>query len=180
MSAQQDPFQIITMGIHQCMWIQWSILQNTTYILHAYYIHKYYIHTVHTTYRSDHIVSFWTKIRRDNKNQSKQVKIAPKTSENHSKKRVIFPERVKSFQMSDFRFMRKLTEIQLETKELSQRKKWNSLFWSDFHSGGGGNSFFGWFSLILGVIFTRLKWFLHFSMIVTLFTLREHNPFLCL
>ena len=26
------------MTIHQCMWIQWSILQNTTYI-HTYYIH---------------------------------------------------------------------------------------------------------------------------------------------
>ena len=24
------------MGIHQCMWIQWSILQNTTYILRTY------------------------------------------------------------------------------------------------------------------------------------------------
>ena len=42
------------MTIHQCMWIQWSILQNTTYI-----------HT-HTTYRmSDHIVSYWTQFRRD-------------------------------------------------------------------------------------------------------------------
>ena len=27
------------MGIHQCMWIQWSILQNTTYILHIYILH---------------------------------------------------------------------------------------------------------------------------------------------
>ena len=43
------------MTIHQSMWIQWSILQNTTYILH-------------TTYRmSDHIVSNWTQFRRDNK-----------------------------------------------------------------------------------------------------------------
>ena len=42
------------MTIHQCMWIQWSILQNTTYI-----------HT-HTTCRmSDHIVSYWTQFRRD-------------------------------------------------------------------------------------------------------------------
>ena len=39
------------MGIHQCMWLQWSTLQITTYILHTYYI-------IHTTYRiSDHIVS---------------------------------------------------------------------------------------------------------------------------
>ena len=38
------------MGIHQCMWIQWSILQITKYILYTYY--------VHTTYRiSDHIGS---------------------------------------------------------------------------------------------------------------------------
>ena len=48
------------MGIHQCMWIQWSILQN---LPHTYtYIH------IHTTYRiSDHIVSFWTTFRRDKK-----------------------------------------------------------------------------------------------------------------
>ena len=48
------------MTIHQCMWIQWSILQNTTYIhiLRTYYIHP--------TYRmSDHIVSYWTQFRRD-------------------------------------------------------------------------------------------------------------------
>ena len=43
------------MGIYQCMWIQWSILQITTYI-----------HILHTTYRmSDHIVSYWTQFRRD-------------------------------------------------------------------------------------------------------------------
>ena len=43
------------MGIHQCMWIQWSILQITTYMLHTY---------IHTTYRiNDHTVS----LRRDNK-----------------------------------------------------------------------------------------------------------------
>ena len=30
------------MTIHQCMWIQWSILQNTTYI-HTTYIHTTYI-----------------------------------------------------------------------------------------------------------------------------------------
>ena len=48
------------MTIHQCMWIQWSILQNTTYI----HIHTYYI--LHTTYRmSDHIVSYWTQFRWD-------------------------------------------------------------------------------------------------------------------
>ena len=48
------------MGIHQCMWIEWSILQN---LPHTYtYIH------IHTTYRiSDHIVSFWTTFRRDKK-----------------------------------------------------------------------------------------------------------------
>ena len=48
------------MGIHQCMWIQWSIWQK---LPHTY---TYYI--LHTTYRiSDHIVSFWTTFRRDNK-----------------------------------------------------------------------------------------------------------------
>ena len=47
--------QQVNLGIHQCMWIQWSILQN---ILHTTY--------GHTTYRmSDYIVSFWTKFRRD-------------------------------------------------------------------------------------------------------------------
>ena len=30
------------MTIHQCMWIQWSILQNTTYILHTTYILRTY------------------------------------------------------------------------------------------------------------------------------------------
>ena len=28
-------------GIHECMWILWSILQNTTYILRTYYIHAH-------------------------------------------------------------------------------------------------------------------------------------------
>ena len=49
------------MTIHQCVWIQWSILQNTT-------------HT-HTTYRmSDHIVSYWTQFRRDKKRKKKKKK----------------------------------------------------------------------------------------------------------
>ena len=48
------------MTIHQCMWIQWSILQNTTYI------HTHTTYILHTTYRmSDHIVSYWTQFRRD-------------------------------------------------------------------------------------------------------------------
>ena len=53
------------MTVHQCMWIQWSTLQNTTYIhTHTYYVHTTYI--LHTTYRmSDHIVSYWTQFRRD-------------------------------------------------------------------------------------------------------------------
>ena len=47
------------MGIHQCMWIQWSFLQNTTHCIRTYILN--YIH-VHTTYRmSDHIVFFWTR-----------------------------------------------------------------------------------------------------------------------
>ena len=50
------------MTIHQCMWIQWSILQNTTYI------HTHTTYILHTTYRmSDHIVSYWTQFRRDKK-----------------------------------------------------------------------------------------------------------------
>ena len=52
-----------SMGIHQCMWIQWSILQKLPHT----YIHILILHT-HTTYRiSDHIVSFWTTFRRDKK-----------------------------------------------------------------------------------------------------------------
>ena len=48
------------MTIHQCMWIQWSILQITTYI------HTHTTYILHTTYRmSDHIVSYWTQFRRD-------------------------------------------------------------------------------------------------------------------
>ena len=37
------------MTIHQCMWIQWSILQNTTYILHThttYYIQNEWSHSL--------------------------------------------------------------------------------------------------------------------------------------
>ena len=52
------------MGIHQCMRIQWSILQKITTYIHIH-THTTYIHK-HTTYRiSDHIVSFWTTFRRD-------------------------------------------------------------------------------------------------------------------
>ena len=48
------------MTIHQCMWIQLPISQNTTYILQTY--------SVHTMYRmSDHIGSYWTQFRRDKK-----------------------------------------------------------------------------------------------------------------
>ena len=50
------------MTIHQCMWIQWSILQITTYMLLFY---------GHTTYRmSDHIVSYWTQFRWDNNGET--------------------------------------------------------------------------------------------------------------
>ena len=41
-----------SMGIHQCMWIQWSILQKLphTYIhiLHTHTTYTYYIHILHT------------------------------------------------------------------------------------------------------------------------------------
>ena len=42
------------MGIHQCMWIQWSILQITTYI---HILRTYYVHTKYCIQISDHIVS---------------------------------------------------------------------------------------------------------------------------
>ena len=32
------------MEIHQCMWIQWSILQNTTYYIHTYYVQNKWSH----------------------------------------------------------------------------------------------------------------------------------------
>ena len=53
------------MTIHQCMWIQWSILHWWNYHIHTrtYILHTYILHT---TYRmSDHIVSYWTQFRRD-------------------------------------------------------------------------------------------------------------------
>ena len=55
------------MTIHQCMWIQWSILQITTYIHFAnYHIHTHTTYILRTYYRmSDHIVSYWTQFRRD-------------------------------------------------------------------------------------------------------------------
>ena len=38
------------MGVHRCMWIQWSILRNTTYYITythtTYYIHTYYSHGI--------------------------------------------------------------------------------------------------------------------------------------
>ena len=36
-----------SMGIHQCMWIQWSILQKH---IHTHTTYTYYIHILHTTY----------------------------------------------------------------------------------------------------------------------------------
>ena len=58
--ATQESLCPSPMGIHQCMWIQWSILQNSTHI----YIHTtYYIRTTYTM--SDHNSLFWTKFRRD-------------------------------------------------------------------------------------------------------------------
>ena len=54
-SSTQGSLSPNPIGIHQCMWIQWSILQITTY--------TYYIHTMYRI--SDHIVSFWTTFRRD-------------------------------------------------------------------------------------------------------------------
>ena len=40
------------MGIHQCMWIQWSILQITTYILHThtYYVQNQWSHSLFLNY----------------------------------------------------------------------------------------------------------------------------------
>ena len=56
------------MGINQCMWIQWSVLQLTTYIhIHTtYYIQNEWSHSLFLNY-VHHIVSFWTTFRRDYK-----------------------------------------------------------------------------------------------------------------
>ena len=53
-NSTQGSFCPSPMWIHQCMWIQWS--QNTIYYIHTTYY-----------YMSDHIVSFWTQFRQDNK-----------------------------------------------------------------------------------------------------------------
>ena len=60
------------MGIHQCICgysDQFCKLPHTyTYIHTTYILRTYY---VHTTYRmSDHIVSYWTQFRRDNKREN--------------------------------------------------------------------------------------------------------------
>ena len=70
---------------------------------------------------------------------SNRVKITLKTSENHSKASENHSEESEnhSIQKSDFHFLGELTEGQLETKRcpsVSFPKKWNSLYWSDFHS----------------------------------------------
>ena len=68
--STQGPLCPSPMGIHHCTWIQWSILQNFNqdyHILHTAYI-------LRTTYRmSDHIVSSWTKFRRDKKGKGEKI-----------------------------------------------------------------------------------------------------------
>ena len=60
--ATQGPLCSGPMGIYQYMWMQWSILPNTTYYIYT----SYYIQTVHTTFSmSNHVVSFWKQFRRD-------------------------------------------------------------------------------------------------------------------
>ena len=69
-------------GIHQCMWIQWSKFCK---IQHTYYLFTMYIHS---TYRmSDHVVSFWSKFRRDKNVDLKVIKNGKKGKE----KSCIFP-----------------------------------------------------------------------------------------
>ena len=67
--STQGSFCPSPMGIHQCMWIEWSILQNTTYYIHT----TYYI--IHTTYRmSDHTVFLNTVQVRHKKKKKKKKK----------------------------------------------------------------------------------------------------------
>ena len=55
------------MEIHQCMWIKWSILQNTTYYRTCYGLRTEWVIT---------FVSFWTQFRRD-KNLTNLSRPAP-------------------------------------------------------------------------------------------------------
>ena len=47
-----------------------TVISSAKYHIHTYILHTYYRHTMYiSTYRmSDHIVSYWTQFRRDNKN----------------------------------------------------------------------------------------------------------------
>ena len=46
------------MTVHQCMWIQWSILQNTTYIhTHTYYVHTTYILRTYYILRTEWVIT---------------------------------------------------------------------------------------------------------------------------
>ena len=60
------------MEIHQCMLIQWSILQNTTYYIVTYYG----LHTMYYVQNSDHIVSFWRHSSGETKTTWTQASIA--------------------------------------------------------------------------------------------------------
>ena len=48
------------MGIHQCMWIQWSILQITTYILRTYYVQNQWSHSLSQARQQKLITVFQT------------------------------------------------------------------------------------------------------------------------
>ena len=64
--------------IHQCMWIQWSILQNTTYI-HTYYILHTYI------LRTSYVQNEWSHSLLLNSVQARQK---PETDGKNLKKRI--------------------------------------------------------------------------------------------
>ena len=103
------------------------------------------------------------------KDHSNRVKITLKTSENHSKASENHSEESKNYSKRvTFTFWGELTEGQLETKELSlcelpQKVKFTLLEWFSLFLEWFSLTL-EWFSLVLRAIFTRLEWFLHFSL----------------
>ena len=79
------------MTIHQCMWIQWSILQNTTYILHTTYILRTYY--VQNEWSHSLLLNSVQARQKTLRNGSRFVKILQKTKQNKTVKLAIVCER---------------------------------------------------------------------------------------
>ena len=66
------------MGIHLCMWIQWSILQNTTCILHICIIYTYGTYILHT----ERVIT-WS-LSEQSSGETKKVLIISRQSTKHA------------------------------------------------------------------------------------------------